>query len=251
MHGTNTYVHGAIPLAFFSPLLVPLCLPFMSPLTYLAPSSCDRNCPPQSQVACKLTPFAHPSPTLPLPSKFPEPHPPSASLRRPREYSGSCYPEQVSSAQLRQLFSFICSATSAVQFHLLSYVNCMFHHYTVRPMSRMHLTSLQKCNRAWWQMLFHPTALTLEFWNPLTSGQIHLSCVFCALPGWNMTQKIHLLLHYWSIPLSPSMQYFILIGRESLLAQPQLIIRNPSTLNIIFTPQSSVFVVPNAEIKDI
>jgi hypothetical protein len=92
--------------------------------------------------------------------------------------------------------------------------------YTVRPMNHMCLTSLQKCNRAWWQMLFHPTALTLEFWNPLTFGQIHLSCVCCALPGWNMTQKIHLLLHYWSIPLSPSMPYFILIGQESLLAPP-------------------------------
>jgi hypothetical protein len=87
IHGTITYVHGAFPLAFCSPLLVPF-------FTYLAPSSCDRNCPPRSQVACKLTPFAHPSPNPPLPSKFPEPQPPSASLRRPREYSGSCYPEQ-------------------------------------------------------------------------------------------------------------------------------------------------------------
>ncbi len=36
--------------------------------TYLAPSSCDRNRPPQSQVACKLTPFAPPftQPTPPL-----------------------------------------------------------------------------------------------------------------------------------------------------------------------------------------
>ena len=28
--------------------------------TYLAPSSCDRNCPPSYQVACRLTPFAPP-----------------------------------------------------------------------------------------------------------------------------------------------------------------------------------------------
>jgi hypothetical protein len=82
------------PLLFCSPSLVPLCLPFVSPFTYLAPSSCDRNCPPRSQVACKLTPFTCPSPNPPLPSKFPEPYPPSTSLRRPREYSGSCYPEQ-------------------------------------------------------------------------------------------------------------------------------------------------------------
>ncbi len=41
----------------------PLC-PFVSPSTYLAPSSCDRNRPPPSQIACKLTPFTqltHPS----------------------------------------------------------------------------------------------------------------------------------------------------------------------------------------------
>ncbi len=47
---------------FPSPLagspLFPLCVPFVSPSTYLAPSSCDRNRPPPSQVACKLTPFA-------------------------------------------------------------------------------------------------------------------------------------------------------------------------------------------------
>ncbi len=52
---------------FVSPLLVPLCLPFVSPFTYLAPSSCDRNRPPRSQVACKLTPFAPPF-TLPTPT---------------------------------------------------------------------------------------------------------------------------------------------------------------------------------------
>ncbi len=50
------------------PLLAPLCLPFVSPSTYLAPSRCDRNRPPPSQVACKLTTFAplHPvDPPLP------------------------------------------------------------------------------------------------------------------------------------------------------------------------------------------
>ncbi len=46
------------PCFFSSPLLAPLCLPFASPSTYLAPSNCDRNRPPWSQVACKLTPFA-------------------------------------------------------------------------------------------------------------------------------------------------------------------------------------------------
>jgi hypothetical protein len=46
----------------------PYWLPFVSPSTYLAPSSCNRNRPPQSQVACKLTPLAPPftQPTPPL-----------------------------------------------------------------------------------------------------------------------------------------------------------------------------------------
>ncbi len=55
------------PLAFLLPLPTPPCSPLVSPSTYLAPSSCDRNRPPQSQVACKLTPFAPPF-TQPTPS---------------------------------------------------------------------------------------------------------------------------------------------------------------------------------------
>ncbi len=55
-------------------------LPFGSPLcpypTYLAPSSCDRNRPPPSQVACKLTPFAPPHPVDP-------PHPNSQNPANP------------------------------------------------------------------------------------------------------------------------------------------------------------------------
>ncbi len=77
------------------PLLVPLCSPFVSPSTYLAPSSCDRNHPPQSQVACKLTPFAPSVPQLSHPHQIPKPQLSSAKQQRPREYSGSCYPEQV------------------------------------------------------------------------------------------------------------------------------------------------------------
>jgi hypothetical protein len=75
------------------PLLVPLCSPFVSPSTYLAPSSCDRNRPPQSQVACKVTPFAPPFTQLSHPFQIPKPQLSSAKQRRPREYSGSCYPE--------------------------------------------------------------------------------------------------------------------------------------------------------------
>ncbi len=55
------------PLA---PLAVPLLPPFVPLSTYLAPSSCDRNCPPPSQVACKLTLFAPPFTQLSHPSQI-------------------------------------------------------------------------------------------------------------------------------------------------------------------------------------
>jgi hypothetical protein len=61
--------------------------------------------------------------------------------------------------------------------------------HTVKPMSQMCLTSLQKCNRARWQMLFHPTTLTLDFCNPLTSGQMCMSCASWTFTKWNITQK--------------------------------------------------------------
>ncbi len=35
-------------------------------------------------------------------------------------------------------------------------------------------------------MLFHPTALTLEFCNPLTFGQMCISCASWDFAGWNM-----------------------------------------------------------------
>ncbi len=56
------------PLA---PLAVSLLLPFVPLSTYLAPSSCDRNRPPPSQVACKLTLFAPPFPQLSHPFQLP------------------------------------------------------------------------------------------------------------------------------------------------------------------------------------
>ena len=59
----------------FSFPLLPLLFPPYSPLyplsTYLAPSSCDRNRPPSSQVACKLTLFAPPFTQLSHPFQFP------------------------------------------------------------------------------------------------------------------------------------------------------------------------------------
>jgi hypothetical protein len=44
----------------FCPHCHPHSYPFVLPFTYLAPSSCDRNCPPSYQVAYRLTPFAPP-----------------------------------------------------------------------------------------------------------------------------------------------------------------------------------------------
>ena len=63
------------PLA---PLAIPLLLPLVPLSTYLAPSSCDRNRPPPSQVACKLTLFAPPFTHCPALPGFPEPQLPSA-----------------------------------------------------------------------------------------------------------------------------------------------------------------------------
>ncbi len=65
------------PLLPLLPLLAPFCLPFVSLSTYLAPSRCDRNHPPPSQVACKLTPFAPLHPVDPPLPKFPEPASPA------------------------------------------------------------------------------------------------------------------------------------------------------------------------------
>ncbi len=67
-YNTDTYT---VPLVFTFPLLATLCLPFVSPSTYLAPSSCDRNRPPRSQVACKLTPFTPPFTQLSHPFQIP------------------------------------------------------------------------------------------------------------------------------------------------------------------------------------
>jgi hypothetical protein len=53
-----------------SPCYPPL-LPFILPLTYLAPSSCDRNRPPSYQVACRLTLFTPPFTQLSHPSQIP------------------------------------------------------------------------------------------------------------------------------------------------------------------------------------
>ncbi len=111
----------------FSPLLAPLCSPFVSPFTYLAPSSCDRIRPPQSQVACKLTPFAPPF-TQPTPS-LQIPRTPTAQrlLRRPREYSGSCYPEQFQFAQIFEFEGYSSyNQKTQKRFFKLEQSNCLF-----------------------------------------------------------------------------------------------------------------------------
>ncbi len=80
----STYARS--PLLQF-PLLVPSS-------TYLAPSSCDRNRPPRSQVACKLFPSVPHCPLVPSPPKsqpsldFPEPsvHLIKAHLKPPSQY---------------------------------------------------------------------------------------------------------------------------------------------------------------------
>ncbi len=54
------------------------CSPCCPAFTYLAPSSCDRNRPPPSQVAYKLTLFNPPITHCPALPGFPEPQLPSA-----------------------------------------------------------------------------------------------------------------------------------------------------------------------------
>jgi hypothetical protein len=79
LHIQYDYIYTCIYMAhshlLFLPLAVvplhPFVSPFVFPSTYLALSSCDRNRPPPSQVACKLTPFAPPYTQLTHPPQFP------------------------------------------------------------------------------------------------------------------------------------------------------------------------------------
>ncbi len=71
---SNVQLYMAHSPCFYLPLLAPFCLPLCSPFDLLSltwnPPSCDRIRPPQSQVACKLTPFDPPSPQ-PSPFQIP------------------------------------------------------------------------------------------------------------------------------------------------------------------------------------
>jgi hypothetical protein len=75
-HTLHLRIYMAWLLALFSASPYSPCYSlFYSPLypssTYLAPSSCDRNRPPSSQVACKLTLFAPPFTQLSHPFQSP------------------------------------------------------------------------------------------------------------------------------------------------------------------------------------
>jgi hypothetical protein len=69
-HGLQcTTIHGVSPL-FLSPLASSPFLPLCPLLLTWNPPCCDRNRPPRSQVACKLTSLAYPSPK-PSPLQIP------------------------------------------------------------------------------------------------------------------------------------------------------------------------------------
>jgi hypothetical protein len=87
------------------------------------------------------------------------------------------------------------------------------------------LHDFTKMQPALWQMLFHPTVhikITVEFYNSLNFDRVTFLVAFVLYQRKIMTQKILLLIHYWSFLPSPSLSHFILIGRGSLTAPPPL-----------------------------
>ncbi len=87
-------------MAQFPSLFYSLCwLPFVPPLCPLLltwhPPAVTGIVHLSLRLLVNWPHLPHPSPNCPTPSKFPEPQLPSAKQRRPREYSGSCYPEQL------------------------------------------------------------------------------------------------------------------------------------------------------------
>jgi hypothetical protein len=80
---------------FFTPLADSPLFPLVSPSTYLAPSSCVRTVLPSLRLLVNWPHLPHPSPNPPPPFQNPRSQLPSTLLWRPREHSGSCYPEQV------------------------------------------------------------------------------------------------------------------------------------------------------------
>jgi hypothetical protein len=108
-HITVAYIYMAhFPLL---PLLMPLapfadspCTPFS---TYLAPSSCDRNRPPSSQVACKLTLFAPPFTQLSHPFQLPRTPTVQRLVTTTLGLLRSCYAEQLWNKLYRLRVDFI------------------------------------------------------------------------------------------------------------------------------------------------
>jgi hypothetical protein len=92
IHGVVSFLFSQFPLA---PLAVSLLLPFASLSTYLAPSSCDRNRPPPSQVACKLTLFAPPFTQLSHPFQLPRTPTTQRLTTTTLGLLRSCYAEQL------------------------------------------------------------------------------------------------------------------------------------------------------------
>jgi hypothetical protein len=105
----NYNVH--LYMAHFPLLLLPLANSPLSPLLLTwNPPSCDRNRPPRSQVACKLTPFAPPFTQL-----FP-PSPDSQKPNCPAPYYNDLgnipdpLYETVSVAKMANDYKFLCAS---------------------------------------------------------------------------------------------------------------------------------------------
>ncbi len=91
-----------------------LLLPFVTLSTYLAPSSCDRNCPPPSQVACKLTLFAPPFTQLSHPLQLPRTLIDQRLTMTTLGLFRSCYAEQLSVPIISHIY-FACTVCTMVR----------------------------------------------------------------------------------------------------------------------------------------
>ncbi len=108
-HTIVAYIHGVVsftllPISPCSPChfsFTPLC----TPSTYLAPSSCDRNRPPPSQVACKLTLFAPPFTQLSHPFQLPRTPTTQRLTTTTLGLLRSCYAEHLCRGNLGETFT--------------------------------------------------------------------------------------------------------------------------------------------------
>ncbi len=101
-----------IPLTFISPCQFPFSPPVYPLLLTWNPPSCDRNRPPRSQVACKLTPpLSHPSPK---PSPFQIPRTPTA--QRLTNTTSGIFRLPLSGTQLANYYKVIHLAAARSEF---------------------------------------------------------------------------------------------------------------------------------------